>query len=111
MLIAGRMIQALGAGPIGPLMTVVIMNMFPVENRGKAMGFIGLAMNFAPAIGPTLSGWIVQTYDWRSIFYVVLPLAVINIVVAFFALKNDYLIIRFDIRLIQYLIILQQSCK
>lgn len=88
MLIAGRMIQALGAGPIGPLMTVVIMNMFPVENRGKAMGFIGLAMNFAPAIGPTLSGWIVQTYDWRSIFYVVLPLAVINIVVAFFALKN-----------------------
>ncbi len=88
MLIAGRMIQALGAGPISPLMTVVIMNMFPVQSRGKAMGFIGLAMNFAPAIGPTLSGWIVQSYDWRSIFYVILPLGVINILVAVFALKN-----------------------
>lgn len=88
MLIAGRMIQALGAGPISPLMTVVIMNMFPVQSRGKAMGFIGLAMNFAPAIGPTLSGWIVQSYDWRSIFYVILPLGVINILVAAFALKN-----------------------
>lgn len=88
MLIAGRMIQALGAGPISPLMTVVIMNMFPVQSRGKAMGFIGLAMNFAPAIGPTLSGWIVQSYDWRSIFYVILPLGIINILVAVFALKN-----------------------
>ncbi|MBP1039792.1 DHA2 family efflux MFS transporter permease subunit [Vagococcus sp. BWB3-3] len=88
MLIAGRMIQALGAGPISPLMTVVVMNMFPMEKRGKAMGFIGLAMNFAPAIGPTLSGWIVQSYSWRSIFFIVLPLGVINIVVAFFALKN-----------------------
>jgi EmrB/QacA subfamily drug resistance transporter len=88
MLIAGRMIQALGAGPISPLMTVVIMNMFPVQSRGKAMGFIGLAMNFAPAIGPTLSGWIVQSYDWRSIFYVILPLGIINILVAIFALKN-----------------------
>ncbi|MEG0286433.1 MAG: DHA2 family efflux MFS transporter permease subunit [Vagococcus sp.] len=88
MLIAGRMIQALGAGPISPLMTVVIMNMFPVQSRGKAMGFIGLAMNFAPAIGPTLSGWIVQSYDWRSIFYVILPLGIINILVATFALKN-----------------------
>ncbi|WP_314208694.1 DHA2 family efflux MFS transporter permease subunit [Vagococcus salmoninarum] len=88
MLIVGRMVQALGAGPISPLMTVVVMNMFPIENRGKAMGFIGLAMNFAPAIGPTLSGWIVQSYSWRSIFYIVLPLAVINLVVAFFALKN-----------------------
>ena len=88
MLIAGRMIQALGAGPISPLMTVVIMNMFPVQSRGKAMGFIGLAMNFAPAIGPTLSGWIVQSYDWCSIFYVILPLGIINILVAAFALKN-----------------------
>lgn len=88
MLIAGRMIQALGAGPISPLMTVVIMNMFPVQSRGKAMGFIGLAMNFAPAIGPTLSGWIVQSYDWRSIFYVILPLGIINILVAVFALKD-----------------------
>ena len=88
MLIAGRMIQAFGAGPISPLLTVVIMNMFPVQSRGKAMGFIGLAMNFAPAIGPTLSGWIVQSYDWRSIFYVILPLGIINILVATFALKN-----------------------
>ena len=56
-----------------PLMTVVFLNIFPIENRGKAMGMMGIAMIFAPAIGPTLSGYIVEHYDWRVLFYMILP--------------------------------------
>lgn len=88
MLIAGRMVQAVGAGIVMPLLTVVVLNLFPMERRGRAMGLIGLAMNFAPAIGPTLSGWIVQQYDWRNLFFIIIPFAILDIVVAIFLLKN-----------------------
>ncbi|WP_163653416.1 multidrug efflux MFS transporter MdrM [Listeria sp. PSOL-1] len=88
MLIAGRMIQAIGAGIVMPLLTVVVLNLFPLERRGRAMGLIGLAMNFAPAIGPTLSGWIVQDFDWRDLFFIIIPFAVLDIIVAIFLLKN-----------------------
>ncbi|MBC1579563.1 multidrug efflux MFS transporter [Listeria seeligeri] len=88
MLIAGRMVQAIGAGIVMPLLTVVVLNLFPMERRGRAMGLIGLAMNFAPAIGPTLSGWIVEQYDWRNLFFIIIPFAILDIVVAIFLLKN-----------------------
>lgn len=88
MLIVGRMIQAIGAGIILPLQMIVILYMFPIEKRGAAMGLVGLAMNFAPAIGPTFSGWVVQNYQWNRIFYFVLPFAVLDVIVAFFVLKN-----------------------
>jgi EmrB/QacA subfamily drug resistance transporter len=88
MLIVGRMIQAIGAGIVLPLQMIVILYMFPIEKRGAAMGLIGLAMNFAPAIGPTFSGWVVQNFQWNRIFYFVLPFAVLDVIVAFFVLKN-----------------------
>ena len=52
MLLTGRMIQAAGAGIIMPLMMSVVLAIFPIEKRGSAMGLLGLAMIFAPAIGP-----------------------------------------------------------
>ena len=88
MLIVGRMIQAIGAGIVLPLQMIVILYMFPIEKRGAAMGLIGLAMNFAPAIGPTFSGWVVQNYHWNRIFYFVLPFALLDVLIAFFVLKN-----------------------
>lgn len=88
MLILGRMIQAIGAGIVLPLQMIVILYMFPIEKRGAAMGLIGLAMNFAPAIGPTFSGWVVQNFQWNRIFYFVLPFAILDVLVAFFVLKN-----------------------
>ena len=87
-LIIGRMLQAAGGGVVGPLLTVIIMRIYPVEHRGAAMGFIGLAMNFAPAIGPTLSGWIVQSFSWRYLFYLILPLVILNIILALFFMPN-----------------------
>jgi len=87
-LLAGRLIQASGAGILMPLMTVVFLTIFPIEQRGKAMGMMGLAMIFAPAVGPTLSGWIVEHYSWRVLFYVVLPLTIFALVFGGISMKN-----------------------
>lgn len=87
-MLLGRVVQAAGAGILMPLMTNVIFNLFPAERRGSAMGIVGIAMVFAPAIGPTLSGWIVEHYFWRLLFFVVLPIALIVLLVSFFILKN-----------------------
>ncbi|MCD7035636.1 multidrug efflux MFS transporter [Metabacillus sp. GX 13764] len=88
LLIVGRIIQGAGAGIILPLIQTVLFVIFPIEKRGQAMGIFGLVIAFAPAIGPTLSGWIVDQYPWRTLFDIVLPIAIIDFIVAFFILKN-----------------------
>lgn len=87
-LMAGRVVQASGAGIIMPLMMTTLFAIFPPNKRGAAMGMVGVAMIFAPAIGPTLSGYIVENYSWRLLFYIVLPIALIDIIVAVIFLKN-----------------------
>lgn len=88
LLMAGRIIQAAGAGIVMPLMMTVLMLIFPVEKRGTVMGTVGLVIAFAPAIGPSLSGWLIEHYHWKALFYVVLPLTIIDIIVAYFVMKN-----------------------
>ncbi|MDM5340668.1 DHA2 family efflux MFS transporter permease subunit [Fictibacillus enclensis] len=88
MLLLGRVIQSSGAGVMLPLMQTVFLMIFPVHKRGAAMGLIGLVISFAPAIGPALSGWVTSHYSWRVLFFIILPIALIDIVVAYFALKN-----------------------
>ncbi|TLS53695.1 DHA2 family efflux MFS transporter permease subunit [Paenibacillus antri] len=87
-LLTGRLIQAAGAGILMPLMSIVVLTIFPVAERGKAMGMMGLAMIFAPAVGPTLSGWVVEHYSWRVLFYIVLPISLFSLVFGWFAMKN-----------------------
>lgn len=87
-LLLGRVIQSSGAGVMLPLMQTVFLMIFPVNKRGSAMGLVGLVISFAPAIGPALSGWVTSHYSWRVLFFIILPIAIIDIIVAFFALKN-----------------------
>ncbi|WP_435368011.1 DHA2 family efflux MFS transporter permease subunit [Paenibacillus pasadenensis] len=87
-LLTGRLIQAAGAGIIMPLLMNVILTIFPPEKRGAAMGMVGLAIIFAPAIGPVLAGYILQTYTWETMFYGMIPFAVIVILCGFIYLKN-----------------------
>ncbi|MGG1551044.1 DHA2 family efflux MFS transporter permease subunit [Paenibacillus ferrarius] len=87
-LLVGRLIQAVGAGILMPLMTIVFLTIFPVAERGKAMGLMGIAMIFAPAVGPTLSGWIVEHHSWRVLFYIILPLSLFAFIFGFFSMKN-----------------------
>lgn len=87
-LLLGRVVQASGAGIMMPLSQVVLLTMFPVESRGRVMGLFGLVIGFAPAIGPTLSGYIIEILPWRSLFFIVAPIAIFNIVFAYFFMKN-----------------------
>lgn len=88
MLLIGRVLQAAGAGIMMPLMQTILFLTFPKEKRGTAMGLFGLVIAFAPAIGPTLSGVLVEHLTWRSVFYVVFPIAIIIIIASIFLLKN-----------------------
>lgn len=87
-LLAGRMVQAAGAALMMPLLMNVMLAAFPVEKRGSAMGVFGLVMVVAPAIGPTLSGFIIEHYSWRVLFWMVLPIALIPLALGIFKLKN-----------------------
>lgn len=87
-LLVGRMIQASGAALMMPLLMNVMLAAFPIEKRGAAMGVFGLVMVVAPAIGPTLSGFIVEHYSWRVLFWIVLPVALIPLALGIFKLKN-----------------------
>jgi len=87
-LMVGRILQGSGAGIMMPLLQTIMFSIFPVHQRGKAMGMFGLVIAFAPAIGPSLSGWLVDQFPWRSVFYVVFPIAILVIIAAYFLLKN-----------------------
>ncbi|QGQ48690.1 DHA2 family efflux MFS transporter permease subunit [Metabacillus sediminilitoris] len=87
-LLIGRLLQAAGTGLLFPLLTNVVFSIVPIEKRGSAMGTIGIVITFAPAIGPTLSGIIVEHFSWRVLFYGVLPIALIVIIFAYVKLKN-----------------------
>ncbi|MFF5994855.1 DHA2 family efflux MFS transporter permease subunit [Lysinibacillus sp. KU-BSD001] len=87
-LLAGRMIQAAGSSVMGPLLMNIMLVSFSREKRGAAMGIFGLVMITAPAIGPTLSGYIVEYYDWRLLFEMIIPFAVISLALAVWKLEN-----------------------
>lgn len=87
-LLLARLVQALGAGIMMPLMQVVFFEIYPVNQRGMIMGLNGLIVAFAPALGPSVSGLILGTFTWRYIFLLVLPLAIVAMVLAAFFVKN-----------------------
>lgn len=87
-LLVGRIIQAIGTGMLLPLVMNVIMTIYPPEKRGGAMGMLGLVVMFAPAIGPTISGLIVDGLSWRWLFYLVMPFALLSIIIGAVVLKN-----------------------
>ncbi|MEK4229220.1 MDR family MFS transporter [Solibacillus sp. FSL H8-0538] len=87
-LLVARVIQAAGAGIIMPLMQTILLTLYPKEKRGAIMGVAGLVTGFAPAIGPTLSGWLIAHFTWRYLFYTVLPVALLVLVCVFFFMRN-----------------------
>lgn len=87
MMMGGRVLQAIGAGILMPLGSNVIVTIFPPEKRGVAMGTMGIAMILAPAIGPTLSGYIVQNYHWNVMFYGMFFIGLVAIIVGMFWFK------------------------
>ncbi|MCU9594423.1 DHA2 family efflux MFS transporter permease subunit [Caldibacillus thermolactis] len=87
-LLFGRMLQASGSAILMPLLMNVLLVSFPISRRGTIMGFLGLILTFAPAIGPTLSGWIIQHFNWRALFTLIAPISIICFVLGFILLRD-----------------------
>ena len=71
-----RVAQGIAAGILQPLAMIMIFRVFPSNERGRAMGIYGIGVVLAPALGPTLGGWLTDSYDWRWVFYMGLPSSV-----------------------------------
>ncbi|KIV70033.1 Membrane component of multidrug resistance system [Bacillus mycoides] len=84
MMMTGRVIQAVGAGILMPVGMNIFMTLFPPNKRGAAMGLLGVAMILAPAIGPTVTGWVIENYSWNLMFY---GMFVIGLIITFLSFK------------------------
>jgi len=81
MLLVARVVQASGTAIMMPLLMTTLMTVVPAAIRGRMMGRVSIVMSLAPAIGPTLAGAILNNFEWRWIFGIVLPIAIVALVV------------------------------
>lgn len=79
MLILARILQGAGGGALQPISQAVLLESFPPQRRGAAMGIFAMGIVVAPIIGPTLGGWITDNYSWRWIFYINLPIGLLAV--------------------------------
>jgi DHA2 family multidrug resistance protein len=79
-LIVFRVLQGATGGALQPLSQAVLLEAFAPQDRGKAMGFWGLGIVVAPILGPVLGGWLTDTYSWRWVFYINIPVGIASIV-------------------------------
>ncbi len=87
-MVLSRVLQAIGAGIITQLVQVAMINLYPKEERGKAMGIYGFAIGVAPAIGPLVSGYIIDSFGWRFIFYILAIITILDVIFAVILLKS-----------------------
>ena len=88
LLLTGRIIQACGAGVLMTLLQTVLFRVYPPERRGRAMGMFGMVIAFGPAIGPTISGLLIEWLSWRWMFALLVVIAAGVIVAAWFTVRN-----------------------
>lgn len=87
-MIVFRIIQGVGGGIVGPVGNAIIFRTIPPEQRGVAMGIYGVAAMAAPALGPTLGGYIIANLSWRMLFYISAPIGIIGVVLGIFMLEE-----------------------
>jgi DHA2 family multidrug resistance protein len=91
-LVAARVLQGAAGGALQPLSQAIILEAFPVEKHGVAMGFYGLGVIVAPVVGPLLGGWITDNYSWRWLFYMNVPIGLLAVwMVRKFVFDPDYI--------------------
>ncbi|MBQ5702627.1 MAG: multidrug efflux MFS transporter [Peptococcaceae bacterium] len=88
MILAARLLQAAGAGVMMPMGQTILLLTLPRQYRGLGMGIIGLVIGVAPAVGPVISGLVVESFGWHILFKAMVPLALLTIVFAYFFLEN-----------------------
>ena len=79
-LVICRIIQGASGGCLQPLSQAILLEAFPPDQRGKAMGFWGLGIVVAPVLGPVLGGWLTDSYSWRWVFYINIPVGIASLI-------------------------------
>ncbi len=87
-----RVVQGLGGGALQPISQAILLESFPVRRRGMGMAIFGVGVVFAPVIGPTLGGWITDTYSWHWIFFINIPIGLLALILtSMYVADPDYL--------------------
>ena len=81
-LVAMRILQGIGGGPVVPMAQATMWEVFPLRQRGLAMAVWGIGIMMAPILGPTVGGWVCDNWSWRWIFYINLPIGILGFVMA-----------------------------
>lgn len=95
MMVFARVLQGIGGGVLMTLSQAIMRETFPPEEQGVAMGVFGMGIMLAPAIGPTLGGWITDQYSWAWVFFINVPIGILNFVlISRFVHDPSYLVRR-----------------
>ena len=88
-LLVFRVLQGIGGGGLAPSEQAILADTFQPRQRGMAFAIYGVAIVVAPAIGPTLGGWITDNYDWRWIFFINIPVGILSLILTWFLVKDS----------------------
>src|ERR1039458_9515705 len=97
-LIFFRVLQGTTGGGLQPLSQAVMLEEFPGRERGKAMAFWGMGIVAAPILGPTLGGWITDSYSWRWVFYINVPVGILSLILIGIFIHDPHYIRRGKLR-------------
>jgi DHA2 family multidrug resistance protein len=98
LLVFFRILQGAGGGALQPISQAILLESFPKQKRGMAMAIFGMGVVLAPIIGPTLGGWITDSYSWRWIFLINIPVGVIALVLTLFLIFDPPYLVRKSLR-------------
>ena len=93
-----RILQGAGGGALQPVSQAILVESFPHEKRGMAMAVYGMGVVFAPIIGPTLGGWITDSYSWRWIFLINIPVGALSLILTFRFVHDPPYLVRSRVR-------------
>ncbi len=88
LLVFFRVVQGIGGGGLQPSEQAILADTFPPKQRGMAFAIYGIAVVTAPAIGPTLGGWITDNFDWRWIFFINIPVGIVSLFLTSFMVED-----------------------
>jgi DHA2 family multidrug resistance protein len=88
LLVFFRILQGAGGGALQPISQAILLESFPKEKQGMAMAMFGMGVVMAPIIGPTLGGWLTDSYSWRWIFLINIPVGILSLILTFFLISD-----------------------
>lgn len=89
-----RIIQGIGGGAVIPISQSILRESYPPEEQARAMGIFGVAIVLGPAVGPTLGGWLTDNYSWPWIFYINVPIGILNILMIMRYIQDPDFLVR-----------------